>query len=120
MQDQIKLLKQQIKSGYIPQTGLVTSSSSSGSSAGSYYSGGSYSGKYSSYINAAASKYGVDPALIAAIIKQESSFNAKARSSAGAMGLMQLMPSTAKSLGVKMHMIPTKTLWAVPNILPKC
>ncbi len=58
-------------------------------------------GLYGKQIERAARRTGVDPRLLRSVIKAESNFNARARSSAGAVGLMQLMPATARRFGVK-------------------
>jgi soluble lytic murein transglycosylase-like protein len=52
-------------------------------------------------INDAARQYSVDPNLVAAMVFRESAFNPNAVSSRGAQGLMQLMPKTARALGVQ-------------------
>jgi soluble lytic murein transglycosylase-like protein len=57
-------------------------------------------GGFGPMIAEAARKYGVEPALIAAVMETESKFNPDAVSQAGAKGLMQLMPATARGLGV--------------------
>lgn len=56
--------------------------------------------KFKPMIEAKAEKYDLDPNLLAGLIRQESNFNPYAVSSCGAMGLGQLMPETARSLGV--------------------
>jgi soluble lytic murein transglycosylase len=57
--------------------------------------------KYESIVRGHAAHYDLNPALLAAVIEQESKFDAGARSSAGAIGLMQLQPATAKGIALR-------------------
>jgi len=68
--------------------------------AASHTSGEKAGAGLSGLIDRICSRYGVDAALVKSVIQAESSFNPNAISPAGAMGLMQLMPGTADSLGV--------------------
>ena len=54
--------------------------------------------RYASIVRGHAANYHLNPALLAAVIEQESKFDANARSSAGAVGLMQLQPATAQGI----------------------
>jgi soluble lytic murein transglycosylase-like protein len=65
---------------------------------------------YGAEITAAAKKHGIDPALLAGLVKQESGFNPNAGSPAGARGLTQLMPGTAAGLGVTNVLDPAQSL----------
>ncbi|WP_339251270.1 lytic transglycosylase domain-containing protein [Sporosarcina sp. FSL W8-0480] len=65
---------------------------------------------FTGFIKQAAVTYGIPENLITSVIKQESGFNNAAVSSAGAIGLMQLMPGTAKFLGVRDSFDPEQNI----------
>ncbi|HEY8315105.1 MAG TPA: lytic transglycosylase domain-containing protein [Candidatus Baltobacteraceae bacterium] len=64
-----------------------------------------------SLVQANSAAWGVDPALVKAIIANESGFNANATSRTGAQGLMQLEPGTAAGLGVSDSYDPAQNVW---------
>lgn len=59
-----------------------------------------YTSNFDNFIISASARHSIDPDLIRAVIKTESDFNSNARSPKGAMGLMQLMPDTARQHNV--------------------
>ncbi|MFH1061234.1 MAG: transglycosylase SLT domain-containing protein [Pseudomonadota bacterium] len=67
-------------------------------------------GDYEELIQAAAQRHGVSPHLVKAVVTAESDFDPQVVSGAGAMGLMQLMPGTAKDLGVKDPFDPAQNI----------
>jgi soluble lytic murein transglycosylase-like protein len=68
------------------------------------------SSQYDALIEAAAARNGVDPAVLHGLIQQESGFDPSSQSGAGAMGLTQLMPGTASSLGVSNPLDPAESI----------
>jgi soluble lytic murein transglycosylase-like protein len=65
---------------------------------------------YGPLIAVTARRYGIPVALLTGLVWQESGFNARARSRAGARGLTQLMPATARQLGVRSIYDPVQNL----------
>jgi soluble lytic murein transglycosylase-like protein len=72
---------------------------------------------FQSLIEESCAKYGVDPALLAGLIEQESHFDPTVGSSAGAQGLTELMPETAASLGVTDPHDPAQSIDAGARLL---
>ncbi|MFM7389923.1 MAG: lytic transglycosylase domain-containing protein [Vampirovibrionales bacterium] len=71
---------------------------------------GSKHAQFKASIEKYATQYGLEPSLVEAVIKAESAYNPNAKSRVGALGLMQLMPSTAEGLGVEDPLNPEQNI----------
>lgn len=69
-----------------------------------------YKVNYKSLIESSCKNHDVNPVVVYSIIKQESMYNPNAKSGAGAVGLMQLMPGTAEDMGVKNRLDPRQNV----------
>ncbi|MEU4559936.1 transglycosylase SLT domain-containing protein [Actinoplanes sp. NPDC023936] len=86
--------------------------------AGLRTTGGGVTGvPYADLFNQAGARHGISPKLLAAVAKVESGYDPRAVSKAGAQGLMQLMPSTARGLGVKDSFDPAQAVDGAAKML---
>lgn len=91
----------------LPERGTSSLTAAAGSWSGGLPASGR---KYAAMVEQAAQKAGVDPKLLGALAWSESGFDPRATSRAGAVGLVQLMPATARGLGVEDRTDPAQSL----------
>lgn len=102
----------------LPATGGPASSAPTSASRGAIPPGGlGASTPFADLFSSAGARHGVDPKLLTLVAERESGFNPRAVSSAGAQGLMQLMPATARGLGVADPFDPAQAIDGAARLL---
>jgi len=96
---------------YVDETGQLHFTNVPSNGQYRFYRGDGETYRLESLINHFADKFRLDAALIKAVIKVESDFNPRVVSSKGAQGLMQLMPGTAKEVGVSNPFDPSQSIY---------